>query len=212
MLKKIFLIRHAQSEEDVDPSIRNRVHDSRISVTSTGKSQVFELVNKLRSRLAIYKSVKIIASSTNRAQQTMRLFSSQIPEVDFEIKHEKCVRNLDWGDVNDQTIRSVEQERYSTGVLYFQFPNGDDSKRFVSDIELFVAGLLEKGQDDSHAECVVIFTHGFALRVIAKAILRISDDDFRYLANPTNCYVASFDIATNGIVLEEPLPKIKFKI
>ncbi|MBP9760566.1 MAG: histidine phosphatase family protein [Candidatus Pacebacteria bacterium] len=212
MLKQIFLVRHAQSEEDVDPNIRNRAHDHRISVTAVGKKQVVEVAELLRPKIALYNQVRVIVSSSNRAQQTMHLFSSHFPDKQFEIVHEECVRNLNWGNVDETTIKEVEQERYRVGVLYFQFPEGDDTRVLVRNIEKFVDRLLVEGRRSSYSECVMIFTHGFALRVIAKALLSISDEDFRYLSNPPNCYVATLNLTNGGIALEEPLPKVIFKI
>lgn len=212
MLKQIFLVRHAQSEEDVDPNIRNGVHDSRIAITSTGKSQVASIAKILHPKISGYKRIKIITSPSNRAHQTMSLFRSYFPEISFEVVHEKCIKNLNWGNVDETTLREVEQERYRIGVLYFQFPEGDNTSELVKRIEKYVARLIRDGRNETYPECVIIFTHGFALRVIVKALLNMSDDEFRYLSNPPNCYVATVNITRSGITLEEPLPKIKFKI
>jgi broad specificity phosphatase PhoE len=212
MLKQIFLVRHAQSEEDVNPNVRNKVHDHRISITSAGKEQVANLVSALRTKISGYKCVRIVTSESNRARQTMLLFSSYFSDIDFEITHEECVRNLNWGNVDEYTVRSVERERYRVGVLYFQFPEGDNTPAFVEKIERYVAKLLESGRAEKHPECTIIFTHGFALRVIVKALLSMNDAEFRYLSNPPNCYVATVHITKSGNVLEEPLPRIKFKI
>jgi len=212
MLKQVFLVRHAQSEEDVDPNIRNGACDHRISITSTGKSQVVEMVRVLRPKILTYGHVKIVTSSSNRAHQTMSLFCSHFPEIEFEVVHKECIRNLNWGNVDENTIKEVEQERYRVGVLHFQFPRGDNTPEFVREIEKYVAQLVKDGRTKVYPECVVIFTHGFALRVIAKAFLCMSDDEFRYLSNPPNCYVATVNITKSGITLEEALPKIKFRI
>jgi len=88
-------------------------------------------------------------------------------------------------------------------------------QKWVRKIGFRVVGKDEFGKDwraEAHPECVIIFTHGFALRVIAKAFLHMSDEEFRYLSNPPNCYVATVNITKSGIVLKEPLPKIKSKI
>jgi broad specificity phosphatase PhoE len=212
MLKQIFLVRHAQSEEDIDPNIRNGVHDSRIAITSTGKSQVANIAKILNPKISGYKHIKIVTSPSNRAYQTMFLFCSYFPAISFEVVRERCIKNLNWGNVDETTIKEVEKERYRIGVLYFQFPEGDNTPKLVKNIEKYVARLIRDGRDEAYPECVIIFTHGFALRVTAKALLNISDDEFRYLSNPPNCYVATVNITKSGITLEEPLPKIKFKI
>lgn len=212
MLKRVFLVRHAQSEEDINAAMHGRVPDQRISITSTGKKQVMDLAKILKPKISAYKKVKIITSSSNRAGQTMSLFCSMFPLIDFDISFESCIRNLNWGNVDEFSLKEVEQERYRVGVLYFQFPCGDNTPDFVRDIECFVNNLKIKGQAEDYPECAVIFTHGFALRVIAKIFLQISDEDFRSLANLPNCYVATMDITKKGeVILKTPLPKTKFK-
>lgn len=212
MLKQVFLIRHAQSEEDIDSAMHGRVPDQRIAITSTGKKQVLDLVKKLAPKISVYKRIKIITSFSNRADQTMLLFCSQFPLIHFDILFESCIRNLNWGNVDEFSLKKVEQERYLVGVLYFQFPCGDNTPEFVHNIECFVNKLKKEGKAKKHPECMIIFTHGFALRVIAKVFLNINDEDFRFLANPPNCYVSTIDIIKTGeAVLKELLPKTNFK-
>lgn len=212
MLKQVFLVRHAQSEEDINPAMHGKVSDQRISITSAGKKQVSDLVNILAPKIFAYKKIKIVTSPSNRAGQTMSLFCSSFPSIDFDILFEQCIRSLNWGNVDEHSIKEVEQERYRVGVLHFQFPGGDNTPNFVRDIECFVNSLRFAGRFDDHPECAVFFTHGFALRVIAKAFLKISDEDFRSLANPPNCYVATIDI-TGGVdaLLRYPLPRTKLR-
>jgi broad specificity phosphatase PhoE len=212
MLSRILLIRHGQSQEDVDPNVKGREQDHRISITSTGKQQVLALAKQLRSAMGAYQRVRLTSSHSTRARQTMRLFEQQFPSIAFETTIEPCVRNLDWGNVDESSIRAVEAARYRAGVLYFQFPGGDNTPAFVADIETYVERLLRDGVRSYAPECVIIFTHGFALRVIAKALLKMSDEEFRYLANPPNCYVASFSVSHAGVIIEEPLPRVTFDI
>jgi len=212
MLKQVILVRHAESEEDVDPTIRSHIVDSRISVTLAGKKQVKALANSLRPLIEPYKEARLIASTTNRAKQTTLLFCKHFPRHKFVIRYEDRIRSLNWGNVDETTIRKVELERYQTGVLYFQFPEGDDTRVFVKAIENFVRQLKKSGKEISHPECVVIFTHGFAMRVIAKSAIGMSDQEFRYLANPPNCYVVSLLFKDGFFSLEKPLPKINFDI
>ncbi len=212
MLKQMILVRHAESEEDVNPTIRSHILDSRIALTSAGKKQVAELAKNLCPLIEPYKNVRLVASITNRAKQTTQLFSKQFPDRKFEVVYEDRVRSLNWGSVDETNIRRVESERYQVGVLYFRFPEGDDTNVFVKEIESFVKELKEAGKEASHPECVVVFTHGFALRVIVKAAIGMSDDEFRYLANPSNCHVVSLGFREDVFSLKDPLQRINFEI
>lgn len=212
MLKQVFLVRHAQSEEDVDPSMRNGTTDRRISITTVGKRQALEAAEILSPKIFVYQRVKIITSPSNRANQTMSLFCSSFPLIDFDSSIEPRIRNLNWGNVDENTVKAVEKERYRVGVLHFQFPQGDSTPDFVRGVEDFIGELKEEGMSKNHPECAVIFTHGFALRIIVKAFLATTDEDFRFLANPPNCYVATLDRGESGeFILQEPFPKVNFE-
>ncbi len=212
MLKRIILIRHAQSKEDVNPNIKNKYKNETIPITKLGERQVYELAEKIEPLISNYEEVKVFTSLTYRVLQTTQLFCSLFNSIKFEIQNERSIRNLNWGDANKDNLKSIEQERYRAGVLFYKFPNGDNSAEFVRRIHFFAQNILEQGKSDNYPECVIIFTHGFALRVVAKSLLNISDEDFRYLANPPNCYVSVLDITKKGVILNEPLPRIKFEI
>ncbi len=63
------------------------------------------------------------------------------------------------------------------------------------------------GKNENFLEAVVIVTHGFALRVIAKFLLNMSNDEFRWVRNPMNCHVADFSVDESGnISITESLP------
>lgn len=211
MLKQVFLVRHAQSEEDINPAIHGKVSDKQISITSVGEDQISTLVRVLNPKISVYKRVKIITSPSNRTHQTMSLFCGNFPAIEFSVSLEPCIRNLNWGNVDEHSVKEIERERYRIGVLSFCFPGGDRTIDFVRNIECFVNNLQEKGRQEDYPECVVVFTHGFALRVIAKIFLKISDEEFRFLANPPNCHVSAINIMDDGkAVLQEPLPKVIF--
>ncbi len=212
MLKQVLLVRHAQSEEDINPNIRDAMQDKEIGITTLGKTQIAGIAKLLYPKIKRYKKINIITSSSNRAYQTMTLFCSYFQDIDFKITHEECIRNLNWGNVDKHSIREVEKERYRVGVLEFQFPGGDNTPEFVKKIESLVSIVTDRGRDEKHAECIIIFTHGFALRVLAKAFLSMNNEEFRHLSNPPNCYVATLNITNLGNVLDQPLPKIDFEI
>lgn len=212
MLRQVFLIRHAESGEDVNPNIRNELSDDQISLTDIGTGQVSAMVERIRPQLVRYSRIKVFVSPSNRAVETLGAFLAHFPDTEFDVVTEARIRNLDWGNTSRENIQEIERQRYEVGVLYFQFPGGDDMPLFVQNIERFVAELRAEGAQADYPGCVIMLMHGFALRIVAKAFLGISDDAFRYLANPANCYVAVLDISESDVRLREPLPVVRFNI
>jgi broad specificity phosphatase PhoE len=201
------MIRHAQSQEDVDPNVKNGRGDHQISITELGKRQASNTIKEIRRRLPARCSVQVYSSPSNRVLETARIVSSGFSDQESDIIIEPRIRNLDWGNVTQENLKEIERERYKAGVLHYQFPGGDHSPTFVRQIGEFVDELLVKGRIEIFPENVIILTHGFAMRVITKFLLGMSDDDFRWISNPPNCYVADFLIGVYGEVkIESPLP------
>ncbi len=206
-LKRIVVLRHAESQEDIDPNLHNELSDEQISITPNGANQAQDLIARVLSIVSMYKSVGICSSPSNRVVQTASIIKAGLKGVCGDIIIEPRIRNLNWGNITPETVRGVEKERYRVGVLHFQFPEGDHSPTFVSKINQFVQELIQKGKTKDSPELLVIVTHGFALRIIAKALLQMSDADFRWIKNPPNCYIADFSISDSDVVsIREPLP------
>lgn len=206
-LKEIFILRHGESEEDVDPNLNGEVSDEMISITKKGEEQITTVASILLGNVATSKGVRIIASPSNRAVQTANLLMGKFVDFnhsDFSI--EPSIRNLYWGNAtNRHNIKQIQQERYKAGVLYYQFPGGDHSPTFVNNIQKFTNKCLKEGSYNAHSESLIIVTHGFALRIIVKCLTKMSNAKFKWLANPPNCFVARLSVQ-NGIRLNTEMP------
>lgn len=193
-LKTIVLVRHAESLEDIDPTLHNISDDKSVMLTDHGKFQAREIGERLKREIFSTHNVKVFLSPSHRALETWRIICDTInpqsvPVVDRRIK------NLNWGNITLATRVQIEAERYRAGVLYYQFPRGDNTPKYVSSIGAFVAEMLYDKEKEDYPQHVLVVTHGFALRVIVKFLLSISDEDFRSLRNPPNGYVLRIEYA-----------------
>ncbi len=206
-LKRILVIRHAESDEDINPNLHGEVTDEEISLTDKGTEEAFEIAQAVRRRTANYKSLRIYSSPSRRAREMASIIRRTIDFSGIEHFHEPSIRNLDWGNTTPENVKGIERERYRVGVLRYKFPGGDHCPTYVRRIGFFVQRLLDlKYKEDP--EVAIIVTHGFALRIIAKFLLEMSDDDFRWIKNPPNCYIADFMIGIFGeITIDKPLTK-----
>lgn len=206
-LKSIALIRHAESLEDVDPTLHNVSDDSIVSLTEHGRSKARNIGEHLSRKISHEERVRVYLSTSHRARETWEIISEfivpvMIPTVDGRI------RNLNWGNITLETRSQIEAERYRAGVLYYQFPGGDNTPDYISAIGRFVSEVFLGKKDEDYPEHVVIVTHGFALRVIAKFLLAISDEEFRELRNPPNGYVLRVEHKNHSFIPETPLLRV----
>lgn len=209
------IVRHGESEEDQNPSIKSLVDDP-AKLTPRGRIQAKEKLFELLPEYDGFSNYLVYHSPSARVRETAEIFLDYLQPIYCPlVKEEPSIRNLNWGKTTLENVKNIEAERYKVGVLNFQFPEGDHTPTYVRNIELFCAGLLVEFSKFDNV-CTTIFTHGFAQRVIAKCLLGISNEEFRYLSNPKNCYSCVIDVKLEStspvLLLREPLPTIKFNL
>ncbi len=212
---KIIILRHGESEEDKNPNIKSAVNDP-AKLTQKGRQQVEVKLSELMYEYNKTSTHLIYHSPSARVKETAGIFIEALSKLyPLEVKEEAAIRNLDWGKTTTENVREIERERYRVGVLNFQFPSGDHTPTYVRNIDLFCKNMLANMLKHEDA-CVTLFTHGFAQRVIVKCLTEMQDADFRYLANPGNCFSYIIDIEnTSGVTkvkTRTPFPRINFSI
>lgn len=213
--RRIVLVRHGESEEDIDPSIKSAVDDP-AKLTAQGRLQAQAKAEELTPLLLGFSGHVLYHSPSVRVKETSQFFLSKLPPISPDrIFEDGRIRNLDWGSTNSDNVREVEAERYKVGVLNFHFPDGDHTPTYVGRIGSFCEEVVSKIIAEESV-CALIFTHGFALRVIAKHFIGISNEDFRYLSNPGNCFTLIIDVeeGSGGLIMTplSELPRVKFDI
>lgn len=202
--QKIFVARHGESQEDVDPSCKTSFCDKEIALTTKGVLQAEALAARVGRAVKHDAScVRIFSSPSKRAFETAGIVANKTSFKELII--DPRIRNLNWGDTTPENVATIAAERYKAGVLCYKFPGGDDSKEVVRGVEAFVRDLLELQNRDEGIS--VVITHGFALRLIAKHLLGMSDQDFRWIRNPPNCHLVEFTVLGEGrVTIDKPLP------
>lgn len=205
--RSIWLVRHAESVEDIDPSMHGDIDDLKISLTSRGREQSREIGYRLAQDMSTSDPLWVFLSPSRRARETWS-------EIRKHTHDPHCVfvdgriRNLNWGLTNKYNRHLIEADRYRVGVLNFQFPGGDHTPTYVSNIEAFVRETAAKVKKTPNAQLMII-SHGFALRIIVKTLVGLSAEEFRWLSNPPNAFVAKLKWSDSApfATLLTPLPK-----
>lgn len=208
-LKSLLLIRHTESLEDVDATLHIAT-DEQISLTNNGKTQARNLGETWSVRFTPDNTLAVYLSTSHRAREMWDILSPYFPPP-RNVKVDDRLRNLNWGSTSLENQAQIETERYNAGVLNYQFPNGDNTPEYVRNIDKLIEEIVSSRQDDSFPEHIVIVTHGFALRIIARFLLHISDVDFRWLRNPPNgyCLEITYNADEDSFVATTPLLRMK---
>jgi broad specificity phosphatase PhoE len=196
--KKIIIMRHAESQEDVDKSVYAHTSDLDVALSPNGEKQSVDVSYKLAGRID-GRHVHFYISPGLRLRQTCDLMVAHFPKtLSSTFTVEPLILKQFWGDVTVENRREIEIARYKEGVLVYRFPNGESGQQLVARFKLFVENLRNNFQREDFPENIVILTHGFEMRVFLMVWFGWSTSYFESLANPRNCEMVTLSLQTDG--------------
>ena len=212
---RIILVRHGESEGNVDHSMYCRIPDSRIRLTERGLRQARaagqmlgsrpELVGPrapfrvyyspyMRSRQTALEVVKgiVMASANDEAAQAAQL-------ARINMMPEPRLREQDFGNFqNTADMQRQQRTRREFGRFFYRFREGESGADVYDRVGSFV-GTLKRSEhrvrprrpDDGEtrvpAAAVVLVSHGLSIRLFLMRYLKWSVKQFDAVWNPDNC-------------------------
>ena len=194
--KRIILIRHAESEGNVDETMYTRKPDHRIELTDKGKAQAREAGKRLRDLLGPDETVYVHVSPYLRTMQTLYELGMAVgPDRVLGVREEPRIREQDFGNFQDATMRELKRERVGFGRFFYRFPNGESAADVCDRVTSFRETLrndIDFGRFNCDArgcrtdDCtIVIVTHGLTLRVFLMRWYKWTTAMFSVLRNQT---------------------------
>lgn len=186
--KRIVLIRHGESQGNVDPTIYERVPDHALELTERGRKQCEEAGRELRALFGT-EHVTAFVSPYRRTRETFRLLGLDPGRT--RAKEEPRLREQDWGNMQD--LADMERQRAARdayGHFYYRFAHGESG----ADVYDRVSSFLETAHRDfaRHAvrygpdRNVLLVTHGLTMRLFCMRWFHWSVEEFECLSNPGN--------------------------
>jgi len=198
-MKPVFyLIRHAESEGNVNPQVYFETPDHRVKLTEAGRAHALGIGSYLVRDLNNYinSNIKVWTSPYTRTRQTCDLML----KGKFPVKEDPRIREQEWGHIAGLDDRdSYRQKRKQVGHFFYRFPNGESGADVYDRCSHFLESVF---RDD--ADAVVIFTHGLTLRILAMRLLHATYEEFESWDNPGNCELKIWRHNGERYTLTEP--------
>eukprot|EP01082_Thalassiosira_pseudonana_P000342 g192.t1 g192 contig1:469935-471033(-) len=172
--KRIILIRHGESQGNVDQNAYVTTADWRIPITNLGKKQAQEAGKQLREKIS-EKDAKVVFyfSPYLRTKQTL---DEILPYFDdneiLSVLEEPRISEQQIGNFqNVQQVLDAKAERSKFGRFFYRFPSGEAGLDVYSRVSSFIPTLVRdcdqyvrEGHDLDNLNLVIV-THGLALRL-----------------------------------------------
>ncbi|XP_030474950.2 phosphoglycerate mutase-like protein AT74H isoform X2 [Syzygium oleosum] len=198
--RRIILVRHGQSEGNVDESVYTRVADPKISLTDKGKAEAEAVGWKIRGMIekdgADDWKVYFYVSPYKRTLETLRNLGRAFERSRIAgMREETRLREQDFGNFQDREKMRVEKQmRIMYGRFFYRFPDGESAadvydritgfrETLRADIDI---GRFQPPGEWSQNMNLVIVSHGLTLRVFLMRWYKWTTDQFERLNNLGN--------------------------
>lgn len=198
---RIFLVRHGESQGNVDRAIHATVPDWKIELTARGRDQAYQAGRTLSEELPRTTEVRrthtlgVYTSPYRRTLDTwVSMRGALCPEtidVSF-VKEDLRLREQEWGALRAYEPRrwaDIEAERDAYGSLFWRFPQGESGCDVADRLSTFLDTLHRDFEKPDFPDNVLIVTHGYTLRVLLMRWLHWSVERFHVLKNPANASI-----------------------
>eukprot|EP00051_Salpingoeca_urceolata_P012989 m.162499 g.162499 ORF g.162499 m.162499 type:complete len:437 (-) comp17666_c0_seq2:293-1603(-) len=213
--KRIILIRHGQSQGNVDADIYAYTPDPYLKLTDTGRKQAEDAGRKLKELIGM-ESAAIVCSPFVRAQQTAELVCAQLGRDNVPIAQDPRLREQEFGMFQKRgNMKTAMRERRTFGAFYYRFENGESGADVFERVSQFIESLHQAmyrgswdfgGSERDFPENLVIVSHGLTMRLFLTSFFRLTVDQFHSMWNPRNC--ERFVLSRNpdgGYLIDHPI-------
>lgn len=209
--KRIILVRHGESQGNLDMSAYTTTPDYKISLTPLGTEQaraaglrIYGVVSD--GGMAANWKVHFYVSPYVRTRETLREIGRAFPRERIIGAREECrVREQDFGNFQvEERMKVIKETRERFGRFFFRFPDGESAADVFDRVASFMESLWRDidmrrlEQDESSETNLVIISHGLTSRVFLMKWFKWSAEQFERLNNFGNCEFRVLQLGPSG--------------
>ena len=191
--RRIVLVRHGESEGNVDENAYTRVPDSQIKLTPRGHEQAEHTGQALRDIMdsdGTDYSVFFYISPYRRSKETaIGIAKAFEGRKILGVREEPQLREQDFGNFQDFNKKQAEKrERRAFGRFFYRFPNGESGADVYDRITMFSDHMvrdIDAGRFPENTN-MILATHGLTLRLFLMRWFHWTVAEYERIANPSN--------------------------
>jgi broad specificity phosphatase PhoE len=219
---RIFLIRHGESEANIDKSkstflfsssififniaLYTRIPDSQIELTEEGHKQARAAGEKLRSIIG-NESVYVYMSPYRRSKQTwINIRKALSPSQIITEREEARIREQEFGNIGDLTERTQEiDEQHRLGEFFYRFSCGESGADVCDRASLFLDTLFREMDNGYHdpTKNIVVVSHGLFMRLFLMRYFRWTVEQLENYKQFGNCEICQLTKVDGIYTLDE---------
>ena len=196
--KRIILIRHGESEGNVDRKQYGKIPDFALNLTPKGTSQAKKVGLEIKNIIGT-KKISVYISPFFRTRQTFENLRESIEENITRAIEDPRIREQEWGHLrHPDENKGIKNERDNYSTFYFRIPDGESGADVYDRVSTFLETLHRDFSKPDFPENTLIITHGMTLRLFLMKWFHWRVEEFENVRNPKNCQIVIMEKQENG--------------
>jgi len=201
--ERVILVRHGQSEGNIDRTLFKKKGDNLMELTELGSRQAKAVGRRIKGVVGD-KKVHFYVSPFQRTLQTARniIFSNFDPDQVVHVSVDPRIREQEFGNLQGDNFIGLREERTKIRRFWYRFPTGESGADVYDRTKQWWDSMMQRHYyEDNKAKAVVVVTHGLAMRLILMQLFHWSPNTFHTVWNPDNCamYVLKKNTSSNAV-------------
>ena len=188
--KRIILLRHGESEANVDHEVYARVPDWKIALTATGVAQAREAGRKI-AELVGGESFGVFSSPYLRTIQTKEAMlegMGRTPVFDYQ---DPELREQEYGNTPPPDVNYARHRaRKEFGMFFYRFAEGESCADVYDRMAIFINTLFRRFDRTDCPENLILVSHGLAIKCFLARWYHWPVTVFDETATLPNCHVS----------------------
>lgn len=186
---RILLIRHGESQGNIDVNQYQTVPDYALDLTPRGIEQSKQAGYKIKEIIGA-ESLHVYLSSYVRARQTYQHLKPSIETNIEKVVEDPRIREQDWGHLrHPNENEEIRRQRDGFSTFYYRIPDGESGADVYDRVSTFMETLHRDFNKSRYSKNTLIVTHGLTLRLFLMRWFHWTVEEFENLRNPRNCQV-----------------------
>ena len=196
--KRIILIRHGESDGNVDKQHYEEVPDYSLNLTTRGIEQAQQAGRKIKEIIGDEK-LSVYLSPFFRTRQTFAEIRKSVDENIMRAIEDPRIREQEWGHLRPlDENEEIKKERNKYSTFYFRIPDGESGADVYDRVTTFMETLHRDFRKNHFPENTLIVTHGMTLRLFLMKWFHWTVEEFENVRNPKNCQIVIMEKQKNG--------------
>jgi len=199
---KLYLIRHGESEGNVDHRAYDGVPDSNIPLTEIGKGQSTQCGLGLNEQISPWGATDVFVTPYLRGRQTWEgihegLSGKVLDNIENIIEDPRIREHEYRGKLGGFEFSQIREMR-DQGRFFYRFEGGESMADCYDRTSSFLMDRIE-GSGRVYDRKGVIVSHGTAIRTLMMRLLDWTVDDYLRYHTPKNCSIIELTCNETGV-------------